>query len=66
MAYASKRDEYVAPIRQQRIRRCKCGVCKFCQEEARWERIFKEKFEDPTYYSRGTVHRGPGSSLANL
>lgn len=32
------------------------------EENARWERIFKEKFEDPTYYSRSTI-RSAGSSL---
>jgi len=31
-------------------RRCQCGVCSFCTENARWERIFKEKFADPNYY----------------
>jgi hypothetical protein len=31
-------------------RRCACGVCSFCTENARWERIFKEKFADPNYY----------------
>lgn len=32
-------------------RRCKCGSCKQCLDEARWERIYREKFEDPSYYS---------------
>ncbi|HEV3334127.1 MAG TPA: hypothetical protein VG096_24245 [Bryobacteraceae bacterium] len=31
-------------------RRCQCGVCLFCMENARWDRIFKEKFADPDYY----------------
>jgi len=31
-------------------RRCQCGVCPFCQENARWDRIFREKFADPDYY----------------
>ncbi len=31
-------------------RRCNCGVCSFCMENARWEKIFKEKFADPNYY----------------
>jgi hypothetical protein len=39
-----------------------CGVCKWCQDNARWDRIFTEKFADPTYYSGPVVrHR---SSLA--
>jgi hypothetical protein len=42
-------------------RRCTCGECPRCQEDARWERIFNEKFADPEYYA----HRLPrgGSSL---
>ena len=31
-------------------RRCKCGACPTCQENARWEKIFNEKFADPNYY----------------
>lgn len=33
-------------------RHCKCGTCYHCVENARWERIFVEKFADPDYYSR--------------
>jgi hypothetical protein len=33
-------------------RRCECGTCPFCIESARWDRIFQEKFADPTYYSK--------------
>jgi hypothetical protein len=36
-------------------RRCVCGSCYTCRENARWERIFQEKFADPTYYDRRTV-----------
>jgi hypothetical protein len=32
--------------------RCRCGECFACRENARWERIFQEKFADPTYYTR--------------
>jgi len=34
-------------------KRCQCGQCASCHDNARWERIFQEKFADPTYYSRG-------------
>jgi hypothetical protein len=34
-----------------RKRRCQCGTCGECRENARWERIFSEKFADPSYYS---------------
>jgi hypothetical protein len=32
--------------------RCRCGQCPQCLDNARWERIFKEKFADPDYYAR--------------
>jgi hypothetical protein len=32
-------------------RRCLCGSCASCKENARWERVFAEKFADPNYYS---------------
>lgn len=30
---------------------CRCGRCARCADNARWERIFAEKFADPDYYS---------------
>ena len=41
----------------KRLRRqgCACGACQTCRENARWERIFNEKFADPSYYQK----RGP-------
>jgi len=30
--------------------RCTCGQCRTCQENARWERIFQEKFANADYY----------------
>jgi hypothetical protein len=41
----------------KRLRRhgCACGVCQTCLENARWERIFNEKFADHSYYNQ----RGP-------
>jgi hypothetical protein len=35
--------------------RCRCGGCRQCLDNARWERIFAEKFADPNYYTRCTV-----------
>lgn len=35
--------------------RCRCGLCTQCLDTAKWERIFKEKFADPDYYSRRTL-----------
>jgi hypothetical protein len=36
--------------------RCTCGQCRQCLDDARWERIFDEKFADPEYYTRRTTH----------
>ena len=35
--------------------RCRCGRCARCADDARWERIFAEKFEDPYYYTSHLV-----------
>jgi hypothetical protein len=40
---------------RSRVVRCQCGACALCEENARWDRIFHEKFADPTYYSRRTI-----------
>ena len=37
--------------------RCSCGVCARCRDNARWERIFREKFADPSYYNGGLIIR---------
>ena len=42
---------------KERRRRCRCGHCPQCLDNARWERIFAEKFADPTYYTSGAVTR---------
>jgi hypothetical protein len=47
-------------IRERRY--CQCGQCKWCLDNARWERIFNEKFLDPTYYSGLSVRHS--STLA--
>jgi hypothetical protein len=44
--------------------RCRCGVCRKCQEDARWERIFIEKFADPMYYAERLPSLG--SPLASI
>lgn len=41
---------------------CQCGHCRWCLDNARWERIFNEKFADPTYY--GTLNVRHSSTLA--
>ena len=47
-------------VRQRQY--CLCGQCRWCLDNARWERIFNEKFLDPTYYGRLTVRHS--STLA--
>ena len=42
----------VRPANRNRRMRCKCGRCPQCLDDARWERIFAEKFADPDYYAR--------------
>jgi hypothetical protein len=50
--------------RKDRKVRCRCGHCCQCMENARWERIFEEKFSDPDYYTwRGVQHVSPLTSL---
>ena len=39
------------PASKDRRMRCKCGQCRQCLDNARWERIFTEKFADPNYYT---------------
>jgi hypothetical protein len=39
-----------------RPRMCKCGVCRFCVENQRWNQIFEQKFADPAYY-KGPIVR---------
>jgi hypothetical protein len=57
--------ELPVPARAAHRRRsCHCGRCPECVENARWQRIFEEKFADPTYYSRPISHfSSPLSSL---
>lgn len=31
---------------------CRCQRCATCIDNARWDRIFREKFADPNYYLR--------------
>ena len=49
--------DYVAPTAKSMKRRCNCGSCRGCVEDARWERIFQEKFADPEYYRRPPQRR---------
>jgi hypothetical protein len=54
VAPAAPQVDPVAQARPARSRRpsgrCQCGQCRNCQENARWERIFQEKFANSDYY----------------
>ena len=41
-----------------KVKRCRCGMCPRCQEEARWDRIFNERFADPDYYKERPARFG--------
>ena len=48
-----KQTVVTAPrVSKAKSRRCNCGKCAPCIDNARWERIFNEKFADPSYYTR--------------
>ena len=38
-------------VRRNKRRPCKCGKCRTCLDNARWESVFQRKFADPFYYS---------------
>jgi hypothetical protein len=44
------KTQLAQPVQKSR-RRCRCGHCPRCVDNARWERIFEAKFADPNYYS---------------
>ncbi|SPF47932.1 hypothetical protein SBA4_3810013 [Candidatus Sulfopaludibacter sp. SbA4] len=45
-------------------RRCHCGQCASCVDNARWERVFQQKFADPDYYGPRMVrHSSPLDAL---
>jgi hypothetical protein len=46
------------------LRICSCGACSRCWDNARWNRIFDEKFADPSYYGDIVVRHE--SSLAGI
>lgn len=57
-------EAFGSPARPVRPRRCNCGKCAGCLENARWDKIFNEKFADPDYYAPRTPQLG--SSLGEL
>lgn len=57
-----RRDHSARSPVLQRQRNCQCGHCRQCVENARWDRIFAEKFADPDYYAARLPRQG--SSLS--
>ena len=52
------------PVRVHKAQGCLRGcTCRACCDNARWERIFQEKFADPSYYSNPSTRNG--SSLSD-
>ena len=50
--------------RAPKVRHCKCGICPYCIDNARWERVFAEKFADPAYYKQQAVrYQSPLASM---
>jgi hypothetical protein len=50
---ASVRDKQIPEPAQRhppRGRVCSCRTCTRCRDNARWNKIFAEKFADPSYY----------------
>ena len=57
-------ESSLKPVRAHKIQGCPRGcTCRACCDNARWERIFQEKFADPSYYSNPTTRNG--SSLSD-
>jgi hypothetical protein len=48
----------LALARRVKAKRCHCGLCDRCLDNARWKKIFQEKFADPNYYSPLPVPHG--------
>jgi hypothetical protein len=44
--------------RRAQRRRCTCGKCRVCLDNARWEMVFQQKFADPYYYSLHPPRQG--------
>lgn len=53
---ATVQAPFQAPPSRRKPRRCGCGSCSLCLDNAKWERIFHEKFADESYYSEPTFH----------
>ncbi len=60
----SRSLSHAGNARTNRHRICTCGSCFACLDNAKWERIFREKFEDPSYYEPH-VRRGGSSCLGS-
>ena len=62
---ASNGEGNTAPVVPVRCDSGKCRTCATCVTNAKWERVFNEKFADPDYYKAGLPTR-IGSTLSRL
>jgi len=51
-------------IQQRRCKTETCGKCWTCLDNAKWDRVYREKFADPDYYTSRLTRNG--SSLGWL
>jgi len=51
-------DRRTAPARRTQPRRCNCGTCRTCIDNAHWEMVFQKKFADPYYYQLHPPRQG--------
>jgi hypothetical protein len=62
---AEKAFAKAVPLPKRRRQDCACGACHTCLENARWEKIFNERFADHSYYrNRGPQFSSPLSEAA--
>jgi hypothetical protein len=62
--YIDARRHSARRSRKNNLQGCDCEQCGRCLENARWERIYRERFLDPEYYAKTRIRLS--SPLADL
>jgi len=62
--YIEMRRDGARRSRKDNPQACDCGQCGRCLENARWERIYQQRFLDPEYYAKTRIRLS--SPLADL
>ena len=52
------RQVKLTDVPAERRKRCACGTCSVCLDNARWDAIFNAKFADPDYYKSRPIRSG--------